>query len=125
ARLVSFNARDRANPSFDEVVGALLDVTWGAPTAGDAHDSALRRVAQRATVDALLDLAGNAAATSEVRATAEHHLARLRELASRGGAGGAEQGHRAAVRRDIERYFEGRDDRAARPRPAPVPLPWP
>ncbi|HEX6252049.1 MAG TPA: zinc-dependent metalloprotease, partial [Gemmatimonadaceae bacterium] len=47
ARLVSFNARDRANPSFDEVVGALLDVTWGAPTAGDAHDSALRRVAQR------------------------------------------------------------------------------
>lgn len=125
ARLVSFNARDRTNPSFDEVVRALADATWGAPAAGNAHDAALRRVTQRAAVDALLDLAGNPAATSEVRATAEHHLARLRDVASRPGAGGAEQGHRAAVRRDIERYFEGRDDRAARPRPAPVPLPWP
>lgn len=125
ARLVSFNARDRANPSFDEVVGALVEVTWGARAAGDAHDAALRRVTQRATVDALLDLAGNSAATSEVRATAEHHLARLRDVASRAGAGGAEQGHRATVRRDIDRYFDGRDDRAARPRPAPIPLPWP
>ena len=125
ARLVSFNARDRANPSFDEVVSALVEATWGAPARGDAHDSALRRVTQRATVDALLDLAGNPAATSETRATAAHHLARVRDMAGRAGAGGAEQGHRAAVRRDIERYFDGRDDRAARPRPAPIPLPWP
>jgi hypothetical protein len=124
ARMVSFNARDRANPSFDEVVAALVDATWGSSAGGDAHDAALRRVTQRATVDGLLDLAGNAAATSEVRATAAHHLGRVRDIAGRGGSG-AEQGHRAAVRRDIERYFDGRDDRAARPRPAPVPLPWP
>ncbi|CAN5220945.1 zinc-dependent metalloprotease [soil metagenome] len=125
ARLVSFNARDRTSPSFDEVVGALVEATWGAAAGGDAHDAALRRVTQRATVDALLDLAGNEAATSEVRATAAHHLARLRDIASRAGAGGAEQGHRAAVRRDIDRYFDGRDDRSTRPRPAPIPLPWP
>lgn len=125
ARLVSFSARDPGNPSFHEVAAALVDATWGAPASGDAHDAALRRVAQRATVDGLLDLAGNQAATSEVRATAAHHLARLREIAGRTAAGSAEQGHRAAVRRDIDRYFDGRDDRAARPRPAPIPLPWP
>ncbi|HUF65274.1 MAG TPA: zinc-dependent metalloprotease [Gemmatimonadaceae bacterium] len=125
ARLVSFNARDPASLSFDEVARALVDATWGTPAGGDAHDAALRRVTQRAAVDGLLDLAGNRGATSEVRATAAHHLARVREIAARTGAGNADQGHRAAVRRDIDRYFDGRDDRAARPRPMPIPLPWP
>jgi hypothetical protein len=125
ARLVSFNARDRANPSFDEVVAALVDATWGDARGGDAHDAALRRVAQRATVDALLDLAGDQAATAEVRATAAHHLTRLRGIAARAAASSEDRAHRGAVRRDIDRYFEGRDDRAARPRPAPIELPWP
>ncbi|MDQ3515736.1 MAG: zinc-dependent metalloprotease, partial [Gemmatimonadota bacterium] len=29
ARLVSFHARDGSNPSLDEVIGALIDATWG------------------------------------------------------------------------------------------------
>ncbi len=127
ARLVSFHARDGSNPSLDEVIGAVVEATWGgARVAGEEQGAELRRVAQRATVDVLLDLAGNSSATAGVRATVEHHLAALlrRTNVAEGGSA-ADQGHRAAVRRDIERYFDGRDDPAKRPRPAPIGLPWP
>jgi hypothetical protein len=110
------------------VLTSLLTATWNAPAAAreSGMDAALRRVAQRATLDALLDLAGSSNATPAVRTTTEHHLAQLRQrLAANPGTGADERGHRAAAVRDIERYFDGRDDRAARPRPAPIPLPWP
>jgi hypothetical protein len=127
ARLASFHARDAANPGLDEVIAALVTATWAAtPARESSMNAALRRVAQRATVDAMLDLAGSPAATAPVRATAEYHLAQLRQrLAASLGTGNDERGHRAAAGRDIDRYFDGRDDRAARPRPAPIPLPWP
>jgi hypothetical protein len=128
ARLVALHARDARNPSFSEVVSALIDATWttsaGGP--GESGDAALRRVAKRAVVDGLLDLAGKPEATAEVRAIAAHHLSVLRDgLARRAGGSAEEQGHRAAARRDIGLYFEGRDDPARRPRPEPIPLPWP
>jgi hypothetical protein len=89
-------------------------------------DAALRRVTQRAVLDGLLDLAGAPAATPTVRATAALHVDRLRRaLVATPGVGAEERAHRAAARRDIERYFDGRDDRDARPRPAPIRLPWP
>jgi hypothetical protein len=128
ARLASFHARDASYPGLDEVLTSLLTATWHAPAAAreSGMDAALRRVAQRATLDALLDLAGSSNATPAVRTTTEHHLAQLRQrLAANPGTGADERGHRAAAVRDIERYFDGRDDRAARPRPAPIPLPWP
>jgi len=129
ARVVSFHARNRANPSLDEVIGALVGTTWPAPPAGvpaDAGEAALRRVAQRATVDGLLDLAGNPAATADVRAVVEHHLRELRRRTMLAVTTAAEEAaHSATIRRDIDLYFEGRDDRENRPRPAPIPLPWP
>jgi hypothetical protein len=126
ARLVAFHARDAANPSLDEVLTALIDATWGASAREPAGDAVLRRTAQRAALDGLLDLAASPAATAEVRAAAEHHLARLRSrLAATGGGTAAAQGHRATAARDIDRYVDGRDDPARRPRPAPIPLPWP
>jgi hypothetical protein len=133
ARLVAFHARDPANPSLDEVINTLVDATWGAP-ARDAADAALVRVVERSVVDGLLDLAGSPRATVEVRAVVEDHLARLRarvghppaRAGSAGASPGAEtRGARAAIRRDIDRYFDGRDDPALRPRPEPIPLPWP
>ena len=126
ARLVSFHARDASNPSLDEVIGALVDATWSGSSAGEEQGPELRRVAQRAVVDGLLDLAGSASATAGVRATVEHHLAALLRRANvADGGSAADQGHRAAVRRDIDRYFDGRDDPAKRPRPASIGLPWP
>ncbi len=135
ARLVSFHARDPANPPLDEVLAALVASTWGAPALAsgvDPQDAALRRVAQRAALDGLLDLAGNGAATAEVRAIVERELEGLAgRLAASGSATGsasaaaADQAHRATARRDIDRYFAGDDDPELRPRPGLVPLPWP
>ncbi|MEX2570087.1 MAG: zinc-dependent metalloprotease [Gemmatimonadota bacterium] len=129
ARLVTFHAQDRQYPSLEEVLGALVQRTWGAAAApvSDPQDPALRRVAQRAALDALLDLAGSEDATSDVRAVTEHALQQLRSsLDDAPAAAGAEAaGHRAAARRDIDRYFAGDDDPELRPRPEPVPLPWP
>jgi len=129
ARLVSFNARDTANPGLDEVLAAMVDATWGRsaqPDDGAGMDASLRRIAQRATLDAMLDLAASASATAQVRAiTGDHLTALARQLATPGATTGEERGHRATAARDIERYLEGRLDPAARPRPAHVPLPWP
>jgi hypothetical protein len=101
------------------VVGA----TWGA--SGPGADAPLRRVTQRAALDAMLDLAGSAAATADVRAAVEARLERLdATLAARAGTA-ADRAHHATARRDIRRYLEGNDDRERRPRPAPIPLPWP
>jgi hypothetical protein len=135
ARLVSFAARNPANLSLDQVITALTDVTWGtgsgtgatAPQAqGDAMNAALRRVTQRAVLDGLLDLAGALGATAAVRASAALHLDRLRRaVVATPGVSAEDRAHRAAARRDIERYFDGRDNREARPRPAPIRLPWP
>ena len=127
ARVVAFHAGDASNPSLEEVLSAVVSATWGAPTPAAAQDAALRRVAQRSALDAMLDLAGGRQTTPEVRAGVEHQLALLRDrLAARpAGATAAELGHRAVARRDIERYFEGNDDPAQRPRPAAIPLPWP
>jgi hypothetical protein len=126
ARVVSFNARDPAYPGLDEVLSALIGATWTAtPAQGEtAMHAALRRVAQRATLDAMLDLAGSSNATPAVRAITEQHLTTLRQRLA-GTAPAAERPHRATAVRDIDRYFDGRDDPAARPRPAPIGLPWP
>jgi hypothetical protein len=124
ARIVAFHARDRQSPSLDEVIGALVAATWGARR--DAQEPELRRVSERAVVDGLLDLAGKPEATAEVRGVTAQHLRLLRDVLARSAGGSTEeQGHRAVARRDIELYFEGRDDRARRPRPESIPLPWP
>lgn len=126
ARLVSFHARDAAQPSLHEVLSALVARTWGAPTAGGAGDAALRRVAQRAALDGLLDLAANPRATAETRAAAGHQLGvLLRGPLMRAGGTAEDVAHRALARRDVERFLAGEDDPADRPRPAPIPLPWP
>jgi hypothetical protein len=129
ARLVSFHARTPGNLSLNDVLTELINATWGTPEPArtpNPSDAALRRVAQRAVLDGMLDLAGSSSATSEVRSMTEHHLGwLLRRLTVATGGTTEELGHRAAARRDIERYFRGEDDRAARPRPAPIGLPWP
>jgi hypothetical protein len=133
ARLVTFHAQDPGQLSLREVLDALHRAAWMGradarmPDAG-TQAAAVRRAVQRAVVDGVLDLAGDVRSTAPVRAAAELYLVRLREILSavEESAGDAdERAHRGTVLRDVERYFEGRDDRARRPRPAAVPLPWP
>lgn len=128
ARVASFHFRNPELPDVAEVIGALVEATWG----GDAANP-LRRVAQRAVLDGLLDLAADQRTTSGVRASAEAKLDALRsQLAAAErtprrarAADDAVGAHLATARRDITAYFDGKRDPAHRPRPAPVPLPWP
>ena len=128
-RVAVQSARDPQQLSLNDVITALVNATWATPEPArspNALDAPLRRVAQRAVLDGILDLAGARNATPDVRAVAEQHLQQLLQRVSAAPAGSAEErAHRATARRDIERYFRGEDDRAARPRPSPIPLPWP
>jgi hypothetical protein len=128
-RVAVQSARDPQQLSLNDVISGLVNATWATPEparAPNPTDAALRRVAQRAVLDGLLDLAGSRNATVEVRSMTELHLQQLLQRVSAASGGTAEErSQRATARRDIERYFRGEDDPAARPRPAPVPLPWP
>jgi hypothetical protein len=123
ARIVAFHARNAANPSLDEVMGKLVDGTWGTKVPAASGEAALRRVAQRAVLDGLIALAADPRATAEVRAAAEWQL---RAIASRliGKSNGdvAEQAHRALAAGDIQRFLERRDAPTTPP-PAPATPP--
>jgi hypothetical protein len=123
ARVVAFHARNAANPSLEEVMGKLVEGSWGTKVPGNWVAAELRRVSQRAVLDGLIGLASDARATAEVRAAAEWQL---REIASRlmGKSQGdaAEQAHRALAAGDIERFLERRNAPTAPP-PAPATPP--
>jgi hypothetical protein len=77
ARLVAFAGRQEEPLTLDEVVESLLDATWHQRWETDERMAALQRVAQRAVLDRLLELAGDDDVTVEVRAVAEWALADL------------------------------------------------
>lgn len=125
-RLVLFNTRDAANPSLSEVIRALVDASWGAQPAADRQHQVLRRTVQRVALNTMLDLAGDARATAEVRAITAAEIARLgARIAAMQGGSPEDQAHRAMAVRDIAKFAAGEDDRASRPRYPVVPLPWP
>jgi hypothetical protein len=125
-RLVSFHARDRSNPSLGEVLEELAEATWGAGPAGDLGHQALQRVVQRVVLNTMLDLGGDAQATSEVRSVVDFHLERLQSRISVQSGGTVEtRAHREVALRDLRRYFAGEDDPEKRSRFPVVPLPWP
>jgi hypothetical protein len=122
-RLQAAHASDPAYPSPDEVLGTLVDRTWGS---SEGPHAALSRAVQRAVLDGLLDLAGDERTGAMVRAVAERRLIVLQDALERQRRGEPEdRAHREAAHRDIARYLAGDDDPARRPRPAPIPLPWP
>jgi hypothetical protein len=77
ARLVAFAGRQEAPLTLDEVVESLLDATWHQRWPEDERAAALQRVAQRAVLDRLMELAADDDVTVEVRAVAEWALADL------------------------------------------------
>jgi hypothetical protein len=121
ARLVAFADRDPQEPSLTEVVGRIIDRTWGRPA--PAQHAALKRVVERVVVDELMDLARRPEASPEVRAAAEWGLRRIgRQLAAPGPAvGGDVAAHRQLAAADIERFLSRRDAPTAPPQPLAAP----
>jgi len=127
ARVVLFAARDPQALTLDEVMRTIVARTWGLATPTSPAERAVLRASQRATLDVLLDLAGDARAMPDVRATA---LVHVRQVQSRLGTMGttgdaAASAHAAAARHDIQRFLDGNDRPELRPRYPVLTLPWP
>ena len=121
ARLVEFHARDRANPDFKDVVDALVTRTWKTASARDPYHSAISRAVQSLAVTRLMDLAANADAAPQVRATATEALRELSEYLKTPAQDPLTALHRRATRDDIERFLTRPDQ--PRKQTAPIPQP--
>jgi len=121
ARLIDFNARNKANPHFREAVEALVKATWKMPVSHSANQTAVGRAVQSLTVTRLMDLAANANAQPQVRATATEALRSLQTTLKRNAATGDNAAHYRATVDDIERFLTRPD--APRKQTAPLPTP--
>ncbi|HXG84675.1 MAG TPA: zinc-dependent metalloprotease, partial [Pyrinomonadaceae bacterium] len=121
ARLINFNARNKANPHFREVVDALIKTTWKTTAPPDANQMAILRAEQSLTVTRLMDLAANSNAQPHVRAIATETLRALQATLKRTPATGDTVAHYRATLDDIERFLTRPDA----PRKQTTPLPNP
>jgi hypothetical protein len=119
ARLAQHHAEDAAQPSFNEVVDAVIAAVT---RRADGMPGALTRATARVATDKLMDVVNNATADRQARAEAAEGLRRLvAKLADVSGADDAELAHRHALREDIERFLARPDQPRTAPKPVEVP----
>lgn len=107
ARLIAFADRQRDPLTFPQVLRTVLDATWNAPADAAAGARSLRRVSQRAALDAMMILGASPQATPEVRAVTLQMLAQLRAtLSGRTSQDEVMTAHIRQAERDITKYLE-------------------
>jgi hypothetical protein len=121
ARCIEFHTHNAANPDFKEVVDALLNQTWKAPRPVAAYQAALAASVQSLVVTRLMELAGNADASTQVRATATQSLRELAAWLNSPAQARISAAHRNAALDDIKRFLN-RPEATFRPT-APLPTP--
>jgi hypothetical protein len=115
ARLVALADRDPSALTLPEVMKAVADATWEAPRDATPRDRSLRRVAERAALDAMMVLGAHAQVTPEVRAVVMSELVRLQKsLAPRTDDDPLGEAHLRQAERDLARYLS--NPSAAAPR---------
>jgi hypothetical protein len=120
ARLTLASGRDSL--TLDAMIGRLVSATWGAAPDRASRLAALRRVAQRVVLDALLDLAARPEASPEVRAAVQARLVRLRtQLKARRSVDPAAEAHLRLAERDLKEFFDEPEVRKSRPARLPPP----
>lgn len=104
ARVVAFHTRDARQPSFADVVDAMVDRAFARPAGETAGRALVRLEVQRAVADGLMQLSGDVSASPAVRAIATDALRRLskRLVTTAPAADGA---FRRTLRDDIERFL--------------------
>jgi len=108
--------------TLDAALGRLVQSTWGARADGSERLAGLRRVAQRETLDAMMDLAARAETAPEVRAVVFARLERLRsELRARTPADPAAAAHVRQAVRDLSDFLEKPETRKPRARRIEAP----
>ena len=119
ARVAAFAQRDSTLPTPTDVIDRMIVRTWAAPA---SKRVALRRVAERAILDELIALAGNADATVESRAAAEWGLRRISVRLNGAPPTNRESAaHRALAAADVQRFLERRDAGTGRSKPVAAP----
>ncbi len=121
ARLIDFNARNKTNPHFREVIDALVKATWKPLTTNDGKLLIVQRAVQNLTVSRLMDLSANFNAQPQVRAVATEALRGLLATLKKTIVTGDAVAHNRAMIDDIERFLTRPD--APRKQTAPLPNP--
>ena len=119
ARLNDHAARNPRNPSFGDVVAALINKTWTAPVPTDAYGAAIQRAVQSLLVTRLMDLASNADATPQVRANASQGLRDIAAFTRT--SAGSRSAHFVATREDIDRFLKRPADTFKKTEPLATP----
>ena len=121
ARLTLPAAREAL--TLEGLLARLVLATWGAPPDASPRRVALRRIAQREVLDAMMDLAARPESAAEVRAAVQTRLARLKsELRARHSTDAATEAHLRLAEGDLAEFLEKPEVRKARPqRPAAPP----
>jgi hypothetical protein len=126
-RVSLFFARDRQQMNLNELMETILRRTWLAEDAQGPSASSLQRVVRRVVLNTMLDRAGDARTTADVRQVVALHLEKLADqLESLEPSGNvANDALRAAAIREIEAFLDGEDVPANRTRYPVIALPWP
>lgn len=119
ARVDEHGARNPRNPSFSDVVSALVTQTWMAPPPADGYGAAIQRAVQSLVVTRLMDLAANAEATPQVRAEATQGLRDIAAFTRTSPS--ARSAHFVATREDIDRFLKRPADSFKKTEPLPTP----
>ncbi len=107
ARLVAFADRQANALTLPEVIADVFKATWGPHAAESPRQQSLRRVSERAALDALMMLGAHPDATPEVRAVVLQELRRLgQELATRHDPDPLPEAHLRQAEADIARYLQ-------------------
>ena len=121
ARVIALADRDADALTLPEILQAVAAATWDAPRDSTPRERSLRRVAQRAALDALMMLGAHPQVTPEARAVVMSELVRLQKsLAQRTDDDAMGEAHLRQAERDIARYLN--NPAAAAPRS--VAPPW-
>lgn len=107
ARLVAFADRQPNALTLPEVLRAVLDATWGPHGSEPARHQSLRRVTERAALDAMMILGAHADTTPDARAVVLHTIRTLgQEIAKRKDADPVGEAHLRQAEIDIAKYLE-------------------
>jgi hypothetical protein len=108
--------------TLDAMLRRLVRATWGATPDATERLAGLRRVAQRESLDALMDLAARGDAAPEVRAAVRAQLTRLRaDLRARRSADPTAEAHLRLAEKDLSEFLEDPQNRKPRSQRLPTP----